>query len=396
LKHILIIAWEFPGKNSISGQALSRRISQLYKGFVKNGFKVTFIHPDHIGELEKEPFSVIEESDLLTRVCTQIPPRLIRNSIVRKLNTIIEVAKIGDYTGIWAHEIANKVYSGAISIARPDVILSFYTPRGPLLLGSLLKDHFEAKLIFDFQDPYYEGIGNKGLLYWLNRIWTKKILKNANFAVFINQEWANETLALRNIAYKVINHAIPQYEYVAQDQHTDNCVYFSGRLELDNQDIKPFLRAFDRFCELNKGFFLKLSVTKEVEKMFRTQIEALSLQHISIVATGWLSQTDLHQQIVKSKIIWVVPWCNPDRIGIPSKFYEYMAFDKPILIAGPDSGGFKTFFNDHECVESIFETPETILHALNHTNKIFKKEMCAIKPINEADLVEEYIKLTNA
>ncbi len=394
MKHILFIAWEYPEKSSTTGQALSRRIGQLLNGFLHEGHKITFIHPDHANELtDTKSFKHIAENTNLSRIIVKFKRQTPNHPLLRKISTLLDVLMVGDYSGRWAQSAYKLINEKSITIEQPDVILAFFTPRGPLQLGQLLKKKYKSKLIFDIQDPFHEGIGKTGLINWANSIWSSNAFKQADHIVAINKTWANEMKHLCNTPIEIIDHAIPEYNFTKSNESHEDYVYYSGSLDPTSQDIKPFLIAFDRFSKKNPSFTLMLSVNEKVATHFNTTINQLQLSHIKTVTTGWLPLNELHKNIANCKILLVIPWHDMNRQGIPSKFYEFMYFDKPILVAGKDSGGFSELFKTYECEYFVHETIERIFEALENPERLFLSSKCKNKPISEKQLVVKYTKL---
>ncbi|HTF80608.1 MAG TPA: hypothetical protein VL947_02745, partial [Cytophagales bacterium] len=208
MTHILIVAWEYPGMNSSQGQALVRRIGQLLRGFLSNGYKVTFLHHDKKNETQDKSHVIYTEGNL-TRIAVAFDSQQkTSHPLFRKFRTFWEVATRGDYTGNWANACIKLIGSEMVEIQRPHAILAFSSPKGPIYLAHVLAKKFKTKYFVDYQDPYFEGTG-AGLIKKISDYWTKKTLKQCTEVTIINRFWAEQLKTVYEKKITVLDHAIP-------------------------------------------------------------------------------------------------------------------------------------------------------------------------------------------
>jgi hypothetical protein len=87
---------------------------------------------------------------------------------------------------------------------------------------------------------------------------------------------------------------------------------------------------------------------------------------------------------------------------VPSKLYEYLSYNRPVLIAGRDSGGVASFLSDLEHPDVIAEDADRIAERLRsaldgNLAGYFQTVECGAMPLNEDALGRQYVEwLENA
>lgn len=393
MKHILLVAWEYPGQNSAQGQALVRRIGQLLHGFLKHGFKVTFLYHDKKGEAGNQAFVRFQEGNLTRFAIAYQSPKTAQNVWHRKINTLKEVATLGDFTGHWAKTCLSLIDSGKIVLEHPQAVIAFSSPKGPIFLGSTLARKYKAKFVVDYQDPYCEGT-DKGILKRLCSYWTRKVLAHCDMVTIVNKFWADELRGSYSNKIQVIDHAIPNIA-VSKSETKEKFVYYCGNVNESIQDIEPFMLAFDKYSAEDSEVFLKLSVNAQALEYFNKVIAKYQLKHIRVKNTGWISIDQVYQNVANSWFLLLVSLHTTFKKGVASKFYEYMAFDRPIMITGNDSGGFVDFLQIHGHPDCILRNAEQVYEALStgKASLYFRPEKCAVAPITEQGLIQKYLDI---
>jgi hypothetical protein len=113
---------------------------------------------------------------------------------------------------------------------------------------------------------------------------------------------------------------------------------------------------------------------------------------------GWLPAAELESHIRNSDCLAVIPFGSADRRGVPSKLFEFLAYQRPILLAGSDSGGIASLLKEWGHVDVIARTPDAIEHALDQaligrTHQLLDVSRCARPPLSEQELVTLYADL---
>lgn len=373
-KNVLIIAWEYPGVNSQQGSALARRIGQVARGFSDENWEVNVIHRDHINEnIEPGKFIVEYVSSGKVKRYPIKGPGLSesklekKNALVRKLITTYYVLFKGDRSANWALEVIKFLKEGN-SVPTPDLIIGFYTPRGPLLAARFASEFFNCPWFADLQDPLDQGLNKK--MGWINFFWAKRVLKNASLITHVSPEWAAESKIKLDKEVITLRHAIPikNCSQVKEENFSRSKIniLYAGSLNAELQPIDALIKAIH---SLNSSgslplFELRLAAQKRVYDAFINKLKALNYKNDFINWLGWLDSDKLEYEYVNADCLVVVPWNSKSRIGVPSKLFEYLAYNTPILIAGHDSGGIASLLKELEYPNVICENEEQICSAL--------------------------------
>jgi hypothetical protein len=386
MKSILVIAWEFPGVNTIQGTALARRIGQVVKG-LSSHYTIWVIHPNHANE--KEEWIKINEN--LYRLPIQnFKFSFPKNPFLRKIKTFFYALTIGDYTSIWARKAFKRLSAFSLTY---DVCISFFTPRAPLWLGYLLKKKFNKPWMVDFQDPYIEGVENyllKKMIKW----WTKKVASKADCRIHINEIIANYDSHALGLEFKVLPHAVPlpyinlrenKFVEIRQDKIT---FIYAG--SLDPKIQFPYV-LFSVVNKTKHTIQFKIASQKSVYNLFKNNIHN---RNIEITYLGWLSNQELKKEVSQSDAILLFP---KKIFVIPSKLYEYLSWDVPICICGEDAGVLVNFLKKISSDHLINDTEEKFLACLekmanNDYSMCLNPLVIRDRIYNEDHLVYDYRK----
>lgn len=402
-KSLLIFSWEYPGVNSARGAALSRRIGQVAEGFATQGWKVNIIHKNHINENIQNIQEGIKVNDYITRypvVGPAISPEssLSRFSFLRRLATFYYIIFKGDRSFKWAQNALKFIKKDYI--AKPDLIIGFYSPKGPLLAASLASKHFGIPWFADLQDPIYDG--GKKILGDLNYIWSQKILKTSSSIFHVSPEWAEETSKIVNKEVFTIRHSIPN-SLPPQNQPKTELTYsilYGGSMHREKQSPVLLLKALKSINQsADPKIRLQLAASESVFTTFKLIAQEISYDIDLIEWLGWLSQSQLQNAFKNSDCLILIPWKSKDRIVVPSKLYEYMAYPKPILIAGPDSGAVASLLNEWQHPNVVCDTQGKIESAITKLyegdpSHLLTRDLC-INPLEEENIAQLYINKFN-
>lgn len=399
-KQLLIFAWEFYGYHSIQGTALSRRVKQVADGFRDNGWEVTVIHKDHREESAGNEYKISKEPNGVKRIAvkdtTGNTGNLLRQPVLkRRLQTIYYTLFRGDRS----YQLAKKVikHFNELDIEAPDLIIGFFTPRGPLYLGNYFSKKLNAKWIADLQDTFNEGINPA--LEGACITWTRKILRGAHAIVHVSPEWAKRDgdmlrLEINTIRHTVASKLLDSNETVHKHSGNEFKVFYGGSLIVRNQSLSLLKKVINSMEPMQIPFRLFICGTEQTFTAFKKELG----NKIEIINLGWLDRESYLQAIMQCDCTLVIPWSTPGRMVIPSKFYDLCGIDKPIWIIGEDTGSFHILLNEwqHPSLPvNDFEFQKKALHAAMQKdyNYLFDIKKCKGKIIKEADLYDEYIKL---
>ena len=398
-KHLLIFTWEYNGYHSKQGTALAKRPRQVAESFNTNGWEVTVIYKDHRNECEGRPFVVIDDANGIKRIPVTLTGKIdhSKNQFRRKLETLYYIRFYGDRTSIWAKDVICNFNSFALN-RKPDLILSFFTPRAPLYLGNYFGKKLNVPWIADLQDPIFEGITKKSKPF--SRRWMANVLRSAKAVVHVCPEWAEMDGNLVNRKIETIRHAIPKKidvdspKYHSASIDVDRKafnVFYGGYISPDTQSVATLKSVITSFSSPDTEIQLLLAGDDVAYNYLKQNLGDKAVRYL-----GWLTTEVMIQYILNCDCTLVVPW-SKDRMGIPSKFYEYCSYGKPIWIIGDDLGSFTTLLLEWKHPEIKFGDNVYQRNALEAAVKgsydnMFSLENCKGYYVREADLFSEYMK----
>ena len=402
---VLLIAWEYPGAHSRQGTALARRVGQVARGLAGLGWSVTVVH-----RLQRDgdpgASSTVEEAGpdgrAIRRRAIEGPPaasRLARWLMpLRKLATVWTAFSSGDRSGRWATNVLRAI--DRVGIERPDMIIAFFTPRGPLAIASSLEKRWGVPWIADFQDPWWEGTSQA--LRPLVARWMRRTLRSASSIVQVSPEWAREAEEVLKRRVEVVRHAVPGLAEAEVDFRTVRGraafrILYVGSLNPDQQDVRPFMDAL-ALMRKERGdarpVELAVAAGEESWKLFS---EAAGTRGISDATRwlGWLDARSLRREMLDADCLLLIPMAPAHRRGVPSKLFEYLAYPTPVLVAGPDSGGMTSLLEEWAHPPVVASTPLAIASAIRRAREgdgsaLLHRRRCANAPVTDAALAKWY------
>lgn len=402
---ILIVAWEYPGVNSPQGTALARRIGQLARSFARHRWRVCVVHR------AQQPNDPAIESEITEPLA--LGGSIRRRAVVgrdakerryawltplRKVVTVWVAFRHGDRSGFWAAKVQELARDGEIE--RPDLILACFTPRGPLRAAERLHRFWNVQWIADLQDPWWEG--SSTALRPIVARWMRRVLRSAALIVQVSPEWAaNDAKVLRRLV-ETKRHAVATLPRLATPERDKNnrsafVVLYAGSLDRDCQDLDAFMDALAHLHERDaRDIEVHVAGSEAVWREFSASANARGLSG-SQRWLGWLSHSDLVLAAQNADCLLLVPWFTPDRQGVPSKLFEYIAFDTPTLIAGRDSGGITRVLAEWGHPPVVADTVERIVDVLARARRadpsgLLHRDRCLYPPLSEDALGEWYVE----
>lgn len=384
---ILIIAWEIPQFNSRQGKALSIRIGQVISGLCALGHEVLVVHRDQCQEVQQGEVKVDRwdfQGKAIERIVVKEKANSAAYSFLRVAKTYYELLFLGDFSGRWA-KYCFKLLKDKIDKA--DAIVSFFTPRGPLLLGQLLGDYWNIPYFFDFQDEWDRGLRRDQRI--VSNIWIKKVCSKASRLVHVSPEWAQRDSKYLKKQFKTLRHAVSNNR-IAALPNKDSLfrILYIGSISKDHQDVESFLHAVQKLS-IDTDVVFQYAGQPKVDEYLSSKITGIKYEYL-----GWQEDDALNEYILNSSALLVFGWKSPSRMVVPSKLYYYMSFDKPILIAGKDTGSLASLINDWGHAECIHQNPGQIAKAIlegaksNFSNYLVPSKCRNVMKVDE--LVSEY------
>ncbi len=403
-RKLLIFALEYYGYHSVRGTALAKRARHLAESFSNNGWEVTVIHKDQINESKNQSFKITEEQKNIRRISVHTEENLETyeaNVIVRKTNTLTYITFYGDRSYKWAKDVIKHFPNFNIN-EKPDCIISIFTPRAPLYLGSYFSKKLGVPWLADLQDPVYRGISKRTVFF--SKLWVRRILKTAKAIVHVSPEWAAIDAKELGLKINTIRHGIPEkiakpesneIQDVMKSYKDSFNVFYGGSLSPNIQSLSVLKKIIAFGATVNITVKVFLAANETVHKMFSSELGEESLVYL-----GWLPNDVMNQYIYNCQSSLVVPW-SKEKIGIPSKFYEFCSYPKPIWIIGNDLGAFNSVLSEWKHPEILFGDIEFQKKALLAAAKqdfqyFFNLSNCKAQPLYAKDLYKEYVKLVDS
>jgi hypothetical protein len=393
-KTLLLIGYEYQGYHSPRGAALSRRVRQIAHSFAANGWNVTVIHKDCIDETKDKPFVKQKETPFINRIAVKATKGeylgLDKIAPLRMLLTFYYLLYRGDRTYKWAKDVIRNHKS--FNLATPDLIISCFTPRAPLLLGSFFTKLFGCKWIADFQDEVDQGNSNANKK--LSYIWTRKILKRAHAIVQVSPEWAARDGRILGRKVEVIRHAVPADAPLPTTGLSSNIpytIFYGGGINPEEQGLDVLEQVLSNFI----GVELRILIAghKNTFEYFNRVLG----NTCTIEYAGWLNHADYKTIIANCHCVLIVPCSLATRQVVPSKFYEMLATKKTIWIVGNDSGAFNSIFSECNMPSIPLGNIQYQVAALQAALKgdfsfMFIPENCRKPLLTEKELFNSYMR----
>lgn len=403
-KRLLIFAWEYNGYHSVQGAALARRTRQVAESFKAHNWDVTVIHKDQRNESEDGSFKVNYEENGIRRICVKseaIEDFDKKSSLQRKLETFYYVAFRGDRSYKWAAAVIRNFDRLGVD-KNIDLIISFYTPRAPMYLGSVFAQKLKAPWIADIQDPILAGVSSTMKKY--SRAWTKRILKPAKAVVHISPEWAEIDGQETGRKIDTIRHAVPEPvvfretgtrpSLMAEYKDSFN-VFYGGSLSPNIQSLELLKKVVKSVAADDINVKILVAGNEKVYNLFKDELGGEVVKPL-----GWLTHDVMYECVAACNCTLVIPWSKV-RIGIPSKFYELCSFPKPIWIIGDDIGGFTSLLKEWNYTglqinNFDFQRKALLAAVEGDYSGMFNVESCKGRILRPNDLFDEYMKLYEA
>ncbi len=395
-RRLLVVAWEYPGVNSRQGAALARRIGQIVRGFAASDWHVDVLHYEHPNV--NRTITHHEGIRLHPVKGPGVHPSEEHARALRRIATAWHGAIHGDRSGQWARGAMRQL--GLFDAAPPTVVIGCFTPRGPLAVARAAAGRWRVPWLADLQDPALEGSSDR--LAPFVRQWMRRVLRDANTVVQVSPEWAQSDSQVLAREVVSIRHAVPSIPpaemSLFKETVNDFVLLHAGSVHFEHRSPRPLLDALAR---LNSGpgprTVLELAGREEAYEVCRRAAPSEEVRD-SIRFLGWLNAADLAQAMYRADCLVVLPSNEAGRPLVPSKLYEYLGTNQPVLIAGPDCGGMVSLYRDWEHHNVTNATDLAIEDAIRRAQnrdytRLLRRHSCGRAPIAEEDLTASYMQL---
>lgn len=361
MKKVLFIAYHNSENNNVQSTALVRRISQYEDFFSKQGFQIEYIvtKNNHVKiDTWNHKTLEIQISDYF------------RNKILNKLYVFFIMIFWGDIIGYSFYKNRKSIHT--FLEGDYHLIISFFTPRGTIWLGSHLRKKLNTTWWVDLQDSLSDGLDDITLNIGMN--WLKKKLAKADQIIHVSPEWATEDKNHIEKEIVYFRHCIPELPHALGNLSSINNspakIIYAGNIHFEAMNPTILANPLINFHKLIKLEYAGVAPIAQI----------LSEMNIPLTMLGRLDKRQLHECYSAADIILILAWNKPGRKVIPSKFYEACAYKKPILIVGNDTGAFQSLFEEWGHPNVINDSEDKIEDALNgFINNNYERFFCVDK-----------------
>ena len=400
----LLVAWDYPHAEHSTGAALARRVRQVARGFAARGWTVDVISRDHFAARSSAGSVRMLADDVdgarvrIHYVAGPDGKPAERIGVLRIVSSAWHALTMGDRTGRWARVAIS--YVGQCAMLRPEILIGFFTPRGPLLAAAWASRHWTTPWIADLQDEWSQGSG--GWLRPFVRRWMRRTLAGASKVIQVSPEWAEmDRRALRR-EVEVLRHALPTPVTTVREARIPGdevTLLYSGSLNIHEQNPQPLLEALRdvRAASRNRTRFrLTIACTEASFATWRREAERVGVTD-GIQWLGWLDAQQLEKANHNASALVLIPLSTPERPGVPSKLFAYLATGRPVLIAGPDSGGLTSVFEEWGAPNVLCADAAAVRRALEglevgDLRLLLQRSTLGRAPVDERELGETYVQ----
>lgn len=387
---LLIVAWEYPGLHTPGGAALSRRVGQLARGFAASGWTVQALVrvarrnvSGTLGSLDGVERIAVPGSELGADAARHHP-------LVRRALTAWHAVRHGDRSYEWV-PMAER--SALEHVERPDLIIGSFTPRAPLAVAARLARHWKVPWIADLQDPTFEGV--QGPADRLTLAWMRRVVRSAHAVVQVSPEWARMDAERLGRPVVAIRHAVPPAPDVGPAPAIADpmVLLHAGSANPGFQRPEVLMAGL---AEAEHGVELRVAGRPEVAEYFAGVLNGRARDLVRPL--GWLDPTALAEQMAAANVLVLLASSRKGWPLAPSKLFEYLAFNRPILVAGEDSGGMASLYEELGHPDVTCLTAGQVREALalareGDTSRLFTAQRCARRPLDERGLIDAYLEL---
>ena len=305
---ILLISYYFPPSNAVG----AKRADSFFNSFIKKGFKVDVISGFH--DFDKNKTDVNNSSPTITflkKLKHKISIDLIFRSIDKSLFSKFFISSV------------KKIRK----LNKPELIIVSYKPSSVIYLGIFAKIIFKAKLIVDLRDLISQiGVKNKKpIFHYLDTCLDKFLLSFADEIITVSDLCRSKSEKTYKRKVHEIQNGIDGkiLKFNSVNNNNFKILYggtFSSERTLEN--ILFFLDQHNINFELLVASSMKPNNTDE-----------------RITWKGYLSKLELNKLVSSSDALLLLEGMTINSFeNIPAKIFEYLKFNKPILIdCNPES-----------------------------------------------------------
>ncbi|QTA93883.1 glycosyltransferase [Desulfonema magnum] len=289
-----------------------------------------------------------------------------RNLFGTLKNIISDILTFPDYSLPW---MIPAIWQGKALLNQKDIDVIFATgpPWTSLITGWVLRRLTGVRLIIDFRDPWVSNpyVFSKGKLREsAEKYLEQKIVTDADIVLLnteeLKKDFVNRYQFLPENKFVVLINGYDEFEFrdihlrETKEEESDLLLTHAGSL-YGLRDPKPILEAIGKIRERN----IRMAEKIKFRQMGATKLDynvkdfvAKNLLYENYGELGSLPFTECLRHMVGSDILVIIQ--QDTKTQIPSKIYEYIYLNKPILTISSKDGALGKMIEKYEFGD-IFE-----------------------------------------
>jgi glycosyltransferase involved in cell wall biosynthesis len=233
----------------------------------------------------------------------------------------------------------------------------------------------------------------------------RRTLRTASAVVQVSPEWAKADAALLGREVNTLRHAVPLTDVTpvrgSVDPGADLVLLYAGSLIRGQQSPSELVSAVSRLNQRpGRRIVLEVAGGDATLQAFEECMPPTGVDSW-FRPLGWLGAGDLAAAMRRADCLVLIPSNERGRPVVPSKLYEYVAYERPVLVAGTDSGALSSLYEEWGHENVTLPTADAIETALERVRSgdysmTLRRSACARAPMDETEFVKRYIRLATA
>lgn len=357
---ILFISYYYPPNTNVG----AKRIENLVKYMVQYDYYILTTKNEYKNEKDNRIYHV--------RPIPNFPVNNRSNIIKKIINRLwVYISPIDDYFGF----VLPAIIKGFFILKKNNIIKIVVTgpPFSTFIIGFILSEIFNKKLILDYRDPWINSFQNKEKLFKgkFNYFVQKKILEGADAIIFNTKDALNFYI---DSEYKLIVHGKSYvinngFEKILNNNHVNKdsdriIIIYSGNFYGERR----LFYLFEPLIQLvNKKIINLLKIQIHVYGKI-TQIDKIKIKKYNlvnnIIEMDYIPYDKILSAMSNGDILYLVQG-NDFKYSIPYKFFDYLSIKKPILAVTTKNSAIENIMKEIHCGEICYlDDNESIIQGL--------------------------------